>query len=79
MTTETRRRDLTIVLPVAGKGLTAREPFVSGTPTVGSTLTVDPGTWASPLTITGSGVAGTSLNATHGAITPAGGWSPGYT
>ncbi|MBW8731472.1 MAG: carboxypeptidase regulatory-like domain-containing protein [Terrabacter sp.] len=152
VTTETRRRDLTIVLPVAGKGLTAREPFVSGTPTVGSTLTVDPGTWApsgvaltyewmkpngagtgfdtipgatgrtftvtsdllgtyvfarvtgtltgyrsaqyhsngveirstaptlaSPLTITGSGVAGTSLNATHGAITPAGDWSPGYT
>ena len=152
VTTETRRRDLTIVLPVAGKGLTAREPFVSGTPTVGSTLTVDPGTWApsgvaltyewmkpngagtgfdtipgatgrtftvtsdllgtyvfarvtgtltgyrsaqyhsngveirstaptlaSPLTITGSGVAGTSLNASHGAITPAGDWSPGYT
>jgi len=152
VTTETRRRDLTIVLPVAGKGLTAREPFVSGTPTVGSTLTVDPGTWApsgvtltyewmkpngagtgfvaipgatgrtftvtsdllgtyvfarvtgtlsgyrsaqyyangveirstaptlaSPLTITGSGVAGTSLNASHGAISPAGDWSPSYT
>jgi hypothetical protein len=151
VTTSARRKDLTIVLPVAGKGITAREPFVSGTPTVGSTLTVDAGTWApsgvaltyewmkpngsgtgfvaipgatgrtftvtsdlmgtyvfarvtgtlsgyrtaqynsngveirstaptlaSPLTITGSGVAGTSLNAIHGAITPAGDWSPSY-
>jgi hypothetical protein len=45
VTSDTRRRELTIKLAVAGKGLAAREPFVSGTGTVGSTLTVDAGAW----------------------------------
>ncbi|MFM6851773.1 MAG: hypothetical protein ACKOVB_21980 [Terrabacter sp.] len=150
VTADTRKRDLTMVLPVAGNGLTAREPFVSGSSTEGSTLTVDAGAWSpsgaaltyqwmrqgtdglvpiagatsstftttsdlvgawvtakvtgtlagyrtaemysngvevkstgpalsSPLTIAGSGVVGTTLTATHGAITPAGDWSPSYT
>ncbi|WP_323099271.1 carboxypeptidase regulatory-like domain-containing protein [Intrasporangium sp. YIM S08009] len=150
VTSDTRKRELTMVLPVAGKGLTAREPFVSGSSAAGSTLTVDAGTWepsgvalgyqwmrqgtdglvpiagatgpsftttsdlvgtyvvakvtgtlagyrsaemysngvdvkttgaalSSPLTVTGSGVVGSTLTATHGAISPAGDWSPSYT
>ncbi len=150
VTTETRRRQMTIVLPVAGQGLSASEPFVSGSSAVGSTLRVDAGAWgpsgvaltyqwmrqgtdglvpiagatgptftttsdladtyvtarvtgtlsgyrraqmdsngveveatapalSSPLTITGSGVVGTTLTASHGAITPAGDWNPTYT
>ena len=50
----------------------------STTPTASRSGRAAP-TLASPLTITGIGVAGTSLNATHGAITPAGDWSPSYT
>jgi hypothetical protein len=137
-TTSERRQELTIKLPVAGKSLRAYDPFVTGSPTVGGTLTVDPGTWgpagvtygyrwladgvaipgatgqsyvptsavdgkaitaevsgtlsgyktasmrawgntvgagtptlASPLTITGSTTVGSTLTASHGAITPA--------
>ena len=140
------RRDLTIVLPVAGKGLTVGAPFVSGSSAVGSSLSVDAGAWSpsgvalsyewlkpnaagtdlvaipgatgrtftvtsdlagsyvtarvtgtlagyrtaqvyangvevqssgapsltSPLTITGSGIVGSSLKATHGTISPTG-------
>ncbi|WP_345508665.1 carboxypeptidase regulatory-like domain-containing protein, partial [Terrabacter aeriphilus] len=36
---------LSIVMPVAGKALGVGEPFVSGSSSVGSTVTVDPGTW----------------------------------
>ncbi|WP_345508666.1 carboxypeptidase regulatory-like domain-containing protein, partial [Terrabacter aeriphilus] len=146
------KRSLTMVLPVAGKGLTVRDPFVSGGSGVGSTLSVDPGTWgpsgvalsyewlkpnaagtdlvaipgatgrtftltsdlvgkyvtarvtgtlsgyrtakaysngvfvqttgatlASPLKVSGTGVVGSTLTASHGAITPSGDWSPSYT
>ncbi|MGO4600116.1 carboxypeptidase regulatory-like domain-containing protein [Terrabacter sp. 2RAF25] len=45
VTSDTRKRELTMVLPVAGKGLTAAEPMVSGSSAVGSVLTVDPGAW----------------------------------
>ncbi|WP_207555737.1 carboxypeptidase regulatory-like domain-containing protein [Intrasporangium flavum] len=150
VTPDTRKRELTVVLPVAGKGLTAREPFVSGSSTAGSTLTVDAGAWgpsgvalgyqwmrqgtdglvpiagatgpsftttsdlvgsyvvakvtgtlagyrsaemysngvdvkttgpalSSPLTVTGTGVVGSTVTATHGTISPAGDWSPSYT
>ncbi|GAB2747192.1 hypothetical protein GCM10027039_00980 [Terrabacter koreensis] len=151
VTSDNRKRELTMVLPVAGNGLTAGEPFVSGSSAVGSTLTVDPGAWgpsgvaltyqwmrqgtdglvpiagatgstftttsdlagsyvtakvtgalagyrsavmhangaevmgsgapslSSPLTISGSGVVGSSLTAAHGAIAPAGDWNPSYT
>ncbi|CAN7460242.1 carboxypeptidase regulatory-like domain-containing protein [Terrabacter sp. LjRoot27] len=151
VTTDTRRRELTLVLPVAGKGLTAREPFVSGTGSVGSTLSVDAGAWgpsgvalsyqwmsakgngglvaipgatgpsftltsdlagayvtarvtgtlagyrtaqflsngvevrtsaatlSSPLTISGTGVVGSTLTASHGTISPADDWYPSYT
>lgn len=46
VTSDTRKRDLTMVLPAAGNGLSAREPFVSGSSTVGSTLSVDAGAWS---------------------------------
>lgn len=143
--TKGQRRSLTIALPVAGKSLRAYDPFVTGSPTVGGTLTVDPGTWspsgvtysyrwladgvaipgatgrtyvptssvsgkgivaevsgslsgyktatmsgwgnevgastptlASPLTITGSTTLGSTLTASHGAITPAPTYGPSY-
>jgi len=45
-TDTTRRQVLTVQLPYAGKALSPVEPFVTGSPTVGGTLTVDPGRWS---------------------------------
>jgi hypothetical protein len=35
----------TVAMPVAGKSLVPADPWVSGSPDVGSTLTADPGVW----------------------------------
>ncbi|MBO9555991.1 hypothetical protein [Cellulomonas sp.] len=40
-----QRKDLTVVLPSAGLSLTPVDPFVTGSATVGGTLTVQTGTW----------------------------------
>ena len=40
-----QQRTLRVALPVAGKSLTASEPWVSGLAKVGSPLTVQPGAW----------------------------------
>ena len=45
-TDTTRRQVLTVQLPYAGKALSPVEPFVTGSPTVGGTLTVDAGRWS---------------------------------
>ena len=40
-----QRKDLTVVMPSAGLSLTPVDPFVTGSATVGGTLTVQTGTW----------------------------------